>query len=717
MPRYQITAPDGGKFEVTAPDGASEADVMAYAQKQFAAQTPTIAKPAAVSVGDAVRDIPRQVGMFARYGIESAGQLANIGTEPIRQMLVNPALNALGMRGAKDTGSVATDVANALGLPQPQNANERVIGDATRMVGSSALMGGAANKAAQYAAPMARNVLQQLAANQGTQTAGAAGAGLAGGAVRESGGGPWEQLGAALAGGLTGAGLAQSANRLAGSMVSGAKNLLTPASVQTQQAEQSISLLMDRAGIDWSVVPERIKQGMRAEVSAALQTGQPLDAAALRRLLVFKRADVTPTVGQLTQDPGTITRETNLAKTGANSTDPALQRLPLLQNANTASLLRQLDEAGAATAPNAAGAAREAIDAMGSTVSKSQANIDKLYQAARDTQGRSVVLDGPAAAQAAVRKLQADNVGKLPTDIDEILNKLTSGETPLTVDYQQQLVKNLFRRMKGAGDNGDLRYGLGVVRQALDDADVPLSKSVNPGNLPAVNGTVPTSTATLGDESIAAYRTARTANREWRARVEANPALKAVEEGVEPDQFVQRYIVGKSATAKDVRALRNELTPEAELAMKAYLVRHLKGAATNNTDDITKFSNDAYRRAMRDIGEDKLRVFFNQEEMQHLTDLGDAAKYMQAQPSGSAVNNSNTAAMALGRGMDWLEKMASASPIGGQWLRGKIQGSQQTQLLAPRNALALPAPARPPVRLNPLLAGVAAEQRSNDDGR
>jgi hypothetical protein len=271
--------------------------------------------------------------------------------------------------------------------------------------------------------------------------------------------------------------------------------------------------------------------------------------------------------------------------------------------------------------------------------------------------------------------------------------------------------------MKGAGDNGDLRYGLGVVRQALDDADVPLSKSVNPGNLPAVNGTVPTSTATLGDESIAAYRTARTANREWRARVEANPALKAVEEGVEPDQFVQRYIVGKSATAKDVRALRNELTPEAELAMKAYLVRHLKGAATNNTDDITKFSNDAYRRAMRDIGEDKLRVFFNQEEMQHLTDLGDAAKYMQAQPSGSAVNNSNTAAMALGRGMDWLEKMASASPIGGQWLRGKIQGSQQTQLLAPRNALALPAPARPPVRLNPLLAGVAAEQRSNDDGR
>lgn len=35
MPTYEITSPDGGVFEVTAPEGASEADIMSYAQANF----------------------------------------------------------------------------------------------------------------------------------------------------------------------------------------------------------------------------------------------------------------------------------------------------------------------------------------------------------------------------------------------------------------------------------------------------------------------------------------------------------------------------------------------------------------------------------------------------------------------------------------------------------------------------------------------------------
>lgn len=38
--RYEITAPDGRRFEVTAPEGATEQDVMAYAQKQFSRVDP-----------------------------------------------------------------------------------------------------------------------------------------------------------------------------------------------------------------------------------------------------------------------------------------------------------------------------------------------------------------------------------------------------------------------------------------------------------------------------------------------------------------------------------------------------------------------------------------------------------------------------------------------------------------------------------------------------
>ncbi len=35
MPRYELTSPDGKRFEVNAPDGASQADVLAYAQSQW----------------------------------------------------------------------------------------------------------------------------------------------------------------------------------------------------------------------------------------------------------------------------------------------------------------------------------------------------------------------------------------------------------------------------------------------------------------------------------------------------------------------------------------------------------------------------------------------------------------------------------------------------------------------------------------------------------
>ena len=38
MATYEITAPSGEVFEVTAPDTASQEEVLAYAQQQFAEQ-------------------------------------------------------------------------------------------------------------------------------------------------------------------------------------------------------------------------------------------------------------------------------------------------------------------------------------------------------------------------------------------------------------------------------------------------------------------------------------------------------------------------------------------------------------------------------------------------------------------------------------------------------------------------------------------------------
>jgi hypothetical protein len=696
---------DGTRLEF--PDGTDPAVIQRTVKSVIAkASEPQQSPPASVRAGSALRDIPRQVGLTARYGLEGLGQIADIGAEPIRALL-----NIGGERFKSSAAQLASKGADALGLPSPQGANERTIGDAARMVAGAGGMAAGLGRAAVGAAPgVAKSVMQALASNPGAQAAGAAGAGLAGGSVREAGGGPLEQFGAAVLGGVAG-GLIPGAAATAGKKITQA---LTPKTVQLERADQQIAMVLNRSGIDWGQVPERIKQGMRQEVADAIGTGQPLSPDALRRLLVFRRAEVTPTVGQLTQDPGMISREKNLAKTGANSTNPALQALPSLENRNVLSLLRQLDEAGAAPQQGAAmRAGSSAVNALDQVVTRERGNINALYSQARDTSGRSLPLEGGTFTRRANELLDQNNVGSfLPPDLVKKMNAIAGGEYPLTVDVAEQLKTSAGNIARGATD-GNVRRAVGLFRQALDETPLQGQARINPGNMPAIPGAVPPSVA-AGEESIAAFNAARRANRDWMRRIEANPALGAVVDGVEPDKFVQRFVIGDGATAADVRALRSELDPGAVQQMRAYLIRHLKDKATGGDEDIVKFGGKTYRDALRAL-DAKLPAFFSSDEIQKLRDLGDAAKYMQAQPAGSAVNNSNSGALVIGRGLDMLEAAGRNVPFVGDSITGVIQGMQQRQVMAPRNALLQFAPNqnKAAARMNPLLAAAVASSQNN----
>lgn len=705
---------DGTRLEF--PDGTDPA-VIQRTVKSVLAQPQA---QASVQAGSALREIPRQVGLTARYGIEGAARAADVVTEPIRQLVVNPIARALGLPEAgQSTGQLGSAAADRLGLPSPQTADERVVGDATRTMTSAATMAGGARAAASGATGLGRKVLEQMAAKPAAQLVSGASAGGAGGAVREAGGNELEQFGAALLGGIAGGVATDRVVQGGAAAARAVRSALTPKAEQVRAADQQIQLVMERAGVDWSQVPERIRQGMREEVTQALNTGQPLNADALRRLLVFRSTGTTPTVGMLTQQPGQITREQNLAKIGANSTDQALQRLPSLQNDNAAQLLRRLDQAGAEAAPSSFEAGRRAINSLERVADGAGNEINRLYSAARDTQGRSLPLNGNQFTTRASQLLDEAMVGgSVPPGVNATLNRIARGEMPFTVEIAEQL-KTQLGKIQRATSDGQTRYAMGLIRQALDDA--PLADMrVNPGNLPAVRGTVPPSAAGAAEESIAAFNAARGANRAWMQRVEANPALRAVVDGIEPDQFVQRFVLGKGATAADVRGLRQELDPAAVESLRQYVVRHLRDAATSSTDDITKFSNAGYRRALRDIGDEKLAVFFSRDELQQLRDIGDAAKYMQAQPAGTAVNNSNSGALMAARGYELLDRIAGKLPVGRDAIRGVIQGQMQQQVLAPRNALvqiAQPTDAGR-LRLNPLLAAAAtAPAQAGEDNR
>ena len=127
-------------------------------------------KQASVQAGEAIGSIPRQLGLTARYGLEGLANTAQIVTEPIRyitdaltpdrHLTINNAVpGATPPPKSMPLGAMATKLADWLGLPSPQTPDERVIGDASRLVAGSMGMGGASNaisKAAQTSINAAR---------------------------------------------------------------------------------------------------------------------------------------------------------------------------------------------------------------------------------------------------------------------------------------------------------------------------------------------------------------------------------------------------------------------------------------------------------------------------------------------------------------------------------------------------------------------------------
>ncbi|WP_050466367.1 glucosaminidase domain-containing protein [Herbaspirillum chlorophenolicum] len=685
------TAP-GAAPRQAAPAGADPfADIFADAPAAKPA-TPTPAKQpvpavkperaAVQQVGDALMDIPRQVGLTARYGMEGLGRAVGLFTEPLRRVVVNPALRALGLPEAVPAEELASRGASGLGLPQPTNANERVVGDIARSMAGAGGLAGTSNALARGATGVTRTVLQTLGSNPGQQIASAAGAGGAGGSVREAGGGEGAQAIASLIGGLAAPLATQQGTRA----VSSVANRLSPPS--TQEVEQQIRLVMDRSGVDWGAVPERVRQMVREEAGQALRTGGDLSGDALRRLVDFGRVQgATPTRGMLTLDPVQITRERNLAKIGANASDEGLQGLARVQNSNNSALIGALNNAGANTADDAYAAGQRVIDALQRNVDTQRGNINNLYSAARDSAGRSFPLDGAAFTQRASQALDDALLGgALPADVRNHLNRIAQGEVPFTVDYAEQL-KTRIGNLQRASQDGQTRMALGVVRRALDDTPVlglgqqtgaAGARAVNPGNLPAIPR-VPD----LGEQAVEAFNQARSANRSFMQQVENTPALQAVYDGTAtPDQFMQRYLIGSAAKARDVEAMRTAIAADPAVGdtIRAHIASWLKGRALNGAaDEVGNFSASNYNKALQAIGGQKLAAFFSPDEIEQLRAIGRVGSYMAHQPVGSAVNNSNSGALVLGRGMDFLNAVASRSlPLGiGTTIVGAIRGAYQ----------------------------------------
>jgi hypothetical protein len=278
-----------------------------------------------------------------------------------------------------------------------------------------------------------------------------------------------------------------------------------------------------------------------------------------------------------------VSQQKNLAKLGINSKDVSAQRLGQVENANNRQLITGLNDLGANTADNALAGGQKIMNALAARNDAAKTVIGAHYDAARATTGRSAALDPSHFTQTANDLLDDALLGgKLPADVRNLLNKAATGQMPLTVDVAEQFKTRLGDLQRSTTDLAE-RKALGLVRQALD-------------NTPLLDG--------QGQAAIDAFNKARGLNRAWMGIVEKTPALQAVRDGIEPDKFVQQFIVGNGGKANvaDLQALKQSVksSPEALAAVKEQIAAHLKKAALNSAaDEVGNFSQSAYNKALK----------------------------------------------------------------------------------------------------------------------
>jgi len=165
---------------------------------------------------------------------------------------------------------------------------------------------------------------------------------------------------------------------------------------------------------------------------------------------------------------------------------------------NNQKLIGNLDAIGAAGAPDAAEAGKQALIAAARIDQGLDRAKNAAYAAVRDHSGQSATLDPEALFMGAEGRFEANKIGTVG-DIDkyfpsvggigrikEMYDELTTGKVPFTVENMQLFDKMLSRAQRGAEPS--TAFALGQVRSAL--AETPVATEA-------------------GEQAIAAYNTAK----------------------------------------------------------------------------------------------------------------------------------------------------------------------------------------------------------------
>jgi hypothetical protein len=393
----------------------------------------------------------------------------------------------------------------------------------------------------------------------------------------------------------------------------------------------------------------------QAIVGAAQRTGGAVNPDALARHI---QADTLPvpvalTEGQALQDPMRLSTEQNL-----RGQQPDLAKRFNQQNGalvqNFQALRDQVGPDVYTTNPVEHG--DTLIKAYQDKAATAEADIDAKYQALRDANGGKFPIDVKQLTTNVEQALHQNLLYEhAPTELGQLQSLAKNGN--MTFEQFEAMRTNLARTMRSSTD-GNERAAAGAIRQQMEN--LPLSGQ----------------TASLKPLADAARSAART---QFQA-LEADPAYKAAVAGsVSPDRFVQKFVIG--APRDQVAVMKQNLAhdPVAQQTMGVATVDHLRRSAGIDEMGNGNFSQAGFNK-QRQALDPKLRTLVGPQVSETLEQLGDVARYTQAQPRGSFVNNSNTFVSQAAEHAKSLAEAAINAKTGGipvaSWARKAATGRE-----------------------------------------
>lgn len=369
-------------------------------------------------------------------------------------------------------------------------------------------------------------------------------------------------------------------------------------------------------------------QAAVSQASPELQqavAGIPVNKVNVPVLQRHVEADTLPvpirlTEGQATGDPVIISHEMN--RRGQPGNEALVQRL----NEQNGQLTENLTAIREQAAPNAFGTkpiehGESLISAYQDINNALEKDIGAKYQALRDAAGGQFPVDAPQLlknVETSLKKELLTNDAKGLSQFKE-LQRLAE-ENAMTFEDFLSLRKNLGNIARSDKD-GNVRMAASLMIDELEK--LPLSKEA-------------AALKPLADE-------ARTAARNRFQMLKADPAMKAAVEGNVPaDKFAQKFVV--NGVNKNVQQMIANLgeNSAAHDTMKAALIDHLREKAGVAREG-GNFTQAGYNKALTSLDNMKnLDVVMGGNAANQLKTLGNVAGYVQHQPKGSFVNNSNT---------------------------------------------------------------------------